>query len=256
VRIASIQLEITDGKTKAQMVNHALSMMDRCAGFDLLLLPEIWNIGFLAYDNYHKESESIDGYTASAIASKAKELGTYVFSGSFVESRGEKYYNTSVLFDRTGEKIGQYSKMHLFTYKSREPELLTRGREIVVVDTEFGKMGLSTCYDLRFPEMYRQMVDKGAEFFLVASGWPFPRLEAWNIFNQARATENMCFLASCNMAGTQNNGRYLGHSQIIDPWGTVVAASDFKERIVCAEIDPRAVREARAEFPVLNDRVL
>lgn len=256
MKVASVQLEMADGRSKQETIRYALSMMEECRGADLLLLPEIWNIGFMAFDDYHKESEPIDGETASAISAKAKDLGAYVFSGSFVEARAGKYYNTSILFGRTGEKLGQYSKMHLFSYKSREPELLTRGTEIAVVDTEFGKMGLSTCYDLRFPELYRKMVDMGAEFFLITSGWPYPRLEAWNTFNLARATENMCYLISCNAAGVQGNTRYLGHSQIVDPWGVVVAASDFRGGIVTAEVKPDLVKRARAEFPVLNDRVL
>lgn len=256
MKVASIQLAMTDDKRKDEMIEYALRMMDRCKGADLILLPEMWNIGFVTFDNYRAESEPLDGPTATAISAKAKELGAYVFSGSFVENRDGKYYNTSILFDRKGEKIGRYSKIHLFTFQSREAELLTRGTEIVVVDTEFGKMGLSTCYDLRFPELYRRMVDMGAKFFLVTSAWLYPRLEVWDVFNRARAAENMCFLISCDMAGVQKHNRYLGHSQIVDPWGTVVAASDFRERIVRAELDPALVDEARAEFPVLSDRVL
>ena len=256
MKIASVQLEMRDNRTKEQTIAYALAMMDKCRGSDLIVLPELWNIGFLDYDRYWSESEPADGITAQAVSKKAKELGAYVFSGSFVEKRGDKYLNTSVLFDRKGEKIGQYSKMHLFNYKSREPELLTPGTEIAVLDTEFGKMGLSTCYDLRFPELYRAMVDLGAKFFLVTSGWPYPRLEAWNALNQARALENTCCLISSNAAGVQNGVRFLGHSQIVDPWGNVIAGSGYLEAIVRAEIEDDLVEKTRAEFPVLGDRVL
>ena len=255
MKVASIQLNVVEGRSKKDTVEHALNMMESCRGADLILLPELWNIGFLDFGRYHSESEPIDGFTASAISEKAKSLGAYVFSGSFVESRGDKFYNTSVLFNRDGKNLGQYSKMHLFTYKSREPELLTRGTEIAVVETEFGKMGLSTCYDLRFPELYRKMMEMGAEFFLVTSGWPYPRLEPWNTFNMARAIENVCFLISSNSSGLQKGERFLGHSQIVDPFGVVVAGSDFRETIIRADIDPQAVKRAREDFPVLNDRV-
>ena len=255
MKIASIQLSIADNIPKNEMVARALRMMDECAGSDLILLPELWNIGFFAFDKYIGESEPIDGYTATAIGNKARELGSLVFSGSFVESRGGKYYNTSVLFDRTGKSVASYSKIHLFTYKSKEGEILTPGSELVVADTEFGKMGLSTCYDLRFPEMFRIMNDMGAEFFLVTSGWPFPRLEAWETFNRARAAENVCYLISCNSCGKQSGFMALGHSKVVDPLGYVIADSDFRETTVRAEIDPSQVKKIRDEFPVLNDRV-
>lgn len=256
MRVSSIQLEMKDGQVKEQMIDHALAMMEKARGSDLILLPEIWNIGFFAYDRYVAESEAIDGPTATALAAKAKDLGCYVFSGSFVESRDGKHYNTSLLFDREGKRIGEYRKIHLFSYQSREPEILTAGRDIAVVPTEFGPFGLSTCYDLRFPELYRAMVDGGAEFFLVTSGWPFPRLAHWLIFNQARAVENSAFLFSCNACGVQSGIRFLGHSQIVDPWGIVAAGSGHDPAIVTADVDPSLVTRTRREFPALRDRVL
>jgi predicted amidohydrolase len=256
VKIASIQLNLRDGRTKEETVQYALSMMSAARGADLIVLPELWNIGFTSYDRYHAESEPIGGYTTNAIGAKAAELGAYVYSGSFVERRSGKYYNTALMFDRRGEIIASYSKIHLFTYKSREPELLSAGSEISVADTEFGKMGLSICYDLRFPELYRRMVDMGAEFFLVASCWPFPRLEAWETFNRARAAENACFLVSSNATGKQSDILFMGHSKIVNPWGTVVADSDFGEAIVTADVDHDMVRLVRQSFPALKDRVL
>ncbi|GAB6280841.1 MAG: carbon-nitrogen family hydrolase [Thermovirga sp.] len=255
MKVSSIQLEMKDGRSKEETIEYTLSMMEKARGSDLILLPEIWNIGFFAYDQYIHESEPIDGPTASAISRKAKDVGAYVFSGSFVEKRDGKYYNTSILFNRGGNKVGEYRKIHLFSHKSREPEILTPGREITVVETEFGKVVLSICYDLRFPELYRAMVDKGAEFFLVASGWPFPRLSHWLVFNQARAIENSCFLISCNAAGIQKGNRFLGHSLIVDPWGVVIAGSAHEERIISADIDPELVKRTREEFSALKDRV-
>jgi len=241
--------------SKKEMVEHALRMMDKCAGSDLILLPELWNTGFFVFDKYIEESEPIDGFTATAISNKARELGAWVFSGSFVESRGGKYYNTSILFDRFGKHIAAYSKIHLFTYNSREAEILTPGSELAVVDTEFGKIGLATCYDLRFPEMFRKMNDMGAEFFLVTSGWPYPRQEAWETLTRARAIENVCYLIASNSSGTQAGFQGLGHSKIVDPLGTVIADSDFRETIVKAEIDPGQVKAIRAAVPFLKDRV-
>ncbi len=256
MKISSVQLYLDDHRTKAETIRYACSMIDRCKGSDLIVLPELWNIGFVSYDRYHEESEPLDGPTMNAIAEKARELGAYIYSGSFVEARDGKLYNTAVLFDRAGERVAHYSKIHLFTYKSREPELMTPGSEIVVADTEFGKMGLSICYDLRFPELYRKMTDMGATFFLVASCWPYPRLAPWETFNMARAAENTCYLVSCNATGKQQGLLYMGHSKIVDPWGVPVACIDYHEGIVTAEVDPAMVARVREEFPALKDRVI
>lgn len=257
MKVSSIQLEIKDGRSKNEMIEHTLEMMDRCKGDDLIVLPELWNVGFFNYDNYKTYSEPINGETASAISLKARELGAYVFSGSFVEKKGNVYFNTSILFDRNGTNIAEYRKMHLFTYNCREPEILTPGEELTVVDTEFGRIGLATCYDLRFPELFRKMtVEMGAEYFLITSGWPYPRIEAWNTLNQARALENTCYLISCNCTGVNQGIRLAGHSQIVDPWGNALAGSGYEEMIIRAEISHEELLRIRKEFPVLNDRRL
>ncbi len=257
MKISSIQLEIKNSRSKKETIGYALGMMDRCAGDDLIVLPELWNIGFFSYDEYESTSEDINGETASAISRKAKELGAYVYSGSFVEKKNGKYYNSSILFDREGHNVLEYRKMHLFSYNCKEPEILTPGEEISVASTEFGRVGLATCYDLRFPELFRKMaIEQGAEFFLVTSAWPFPRVEAWNSLNQVRALENTCYLISCNAVGIDHGIRLAGHSQIVDPWGYVIASSGYEEMIIRAEIPAGNVDRIRKEFPVLEDRRL
>ena len=254
MRVSSIQLEVKYDTSKDEMVAHAVEMIDRCKGDDLILLPELWNVGFFNYEKYKDSAEPIHGETAEIISKKAKEFGAYIYSGSFVEKRGDKYYNASILFDRDGNDVAQYRKIHLFSYKCREAEILTPGEEITVADTEFGKVGLATCYDLRFPELFRKMtVEMGAEMFLVTSGWPYPRIEAWNILNQARALENCAYLISCNCCGAARSVRLTGHSKIVHPWGYVAAGCGYEETIVKAEIDPAEVKRVRAEFPVLRD---
>lgn len=255
MRVSSIQLEIKDERNKREMISHVLTMMDKCRGDDLIILPELWNVGFFNYENYKDYAESpIDGETVSAISAKAKDLGAYVYSGSFVEKQGDKYYNTSILFNREGKNAGEYRKIHLFTYMCKEPEVLTPGEKITVVDTEFGRIGLATCYDLRFPELFRKMtVEMGAEYFLVTSGWPYPRLEAWNVLNQVRALENTCYLISCNASGVNKGIRFAGHSQIVDPWGNVIAGTGYEEAVVKAEISRGELLRIRKEFPVLKD---
>lgn len=255
ISVASIQLEISDKRTKDETISYALEKMDEAKDADLILLPEIWNIGFFAFDDYERLSEPLEGPTLSAIRSKAQEINAFVFAGSFVEKRDDGFYNTSVMLDPKAQVLAVYRKIHLFGFGSRETQVLTPGSEVVVAETEIGKFGLSTCYDLRFPEQYRAMMEKGAEAFLVTSAWPFPRVENWVVLNQARAIENVCYLVSCNCAGVSRGIQFAGHSMVVDPWGVVVAGSQHEERIITHSIDLDYVHKVRNVFPPLRDIV-
>jgi predicted amidohydrolase len=127
---------------------------------------------------------------------------------------------------------------------------------VVTVQTDFGIWGLATCYDLRFPELFRAMVDQGAEAFLVCSAWPYPRLEHWLMLNRVRALENEAFLISSNCVGSSRGKHFCGHSLVVDPWGCAVAGAGDEPGIVWADVDPAAVARVRSVFPPLRDRVL
>jgi len=254
--VASIQLEISDHDTKGQRISHVEELMDEVSGVDLIVLPEIWNIGYFSFDLYHKASETLEGETVSRMAQKAESLGAYVLAGSIVERAGGKLFNTSVLLDRRGKIVATYRKIHLFGYGSKEQTLLSPGEKTAVVRTELGVFGLSTCYDLRFPELYRRMIDEGAEIFLVTAAWPYPRLEHWMALNQVRAFENQCFLISSNCVGHNRGKQFLGHSMVVDPWGIILASGGDFECIVKTEMDLDVLYRARAEFPPLRDRVI
>ncbi|MEA0553047.1 carbon-nitrogen family hydrolase [Lysinibacillus irui] len=256
MKIASIQMEIKENESKIARIDRVESMIDKLKGQDLIVLPETWATGYFAFDRYVDESEEINGDFVQRFSSKAKEVQSYLFAGSFIERNNGKFYNTSVLFSPDGDLIGTYRKIHLFRYGSHEGKILTRGNEITVVDTDFGKVGLSTCYDLRFPELYREQVDLGAELLLVTSAWPHARLEHWKIFNTARALENQCFLISSNCVGNTHGVHLGGHSQVVDPWGIVMASGGDEETIVKTEIDPSQIAHIRDVFPNLKHRVL
>lgn len=256
MNIASVQLEIKDNESKIERIDRVESMITSLKGQDLIILPETWATGYFTFDRYMEESEEINGSFVQRFASIAKEMNVYLFTGSFIEKNNGKYYNTSVLLGPNGKLIGTYRKIHLFRYGSREGEILTKGNETTVVDTEFGKMGLSTCYDLRFPELYRREVDLGAKIFLVTSAWPHRRLEHWKLFNSARALENQCFLISSNCVGDTQGVLLGGHSRVVDPWGIVVASAGDEETILKTEIDPTQIDHIRDIFPNLKHRVL
>ncbi len=255
MRVTSVQLLMQD-RGKEGNVRYALGMLDRCPESDLILLPEIWTSGFFCFDRYAAESEPLDGPVVDAFRRWVRRRGCHLHMGSMVEREEDRFFNTSLLLDPAGEIIGKYRKMHLFGYQSLERRLLTPGSEVVVVKTPWGSAGLSTCYDLRFPEFYRKMVDLGVEIFLVAAAWPMARLPAWNLFNRTRALENLAFLFSCNCAGSDAGQQYGGHSALVEPLGNVISEGDEGECYVTAEVDLNLVRSVRKEFPALEDRVL
>jgi predicted amidohydrolase len=186
MRISSIQLAIKE-RPKEETLQHVLALLERARGSDLILLPEHWPCGFLSFARYETDSETLDGPTVQAIREKARDLGAWVFLGSFVERGKGGLFNTSVLIDARGGIAGRYRKMHLFGHEGQEKVLLRPGQDVVVLPTPWGRAGLSICYDLRFPELYRKMTLRGADLFLVASAWPAVRLESWILFNRARA---------------------------------------------------------------------
>ncbi|MEK7414876.1 MAG: carbon-nitrogen family hydrolase [Planctomycetota bacterium] len=254
MRVTSIQLELRP-ETKAQTLERVLGELDRAVGSDLLLLPELWSCGYFSFNRYRDDSETLTGPLLSAIADKARLLRAHIFAGSLVECRGSDLFNTSVLLSPSGQILATYRKIHLFGFQSDERRLLTAGDHVTVVDTPWGRTGLTTCYDLRFPELYRRMLDQGASVFLVTSAWPQARLEAWRLFNRARAHENLAYLISCNCAGINNNVTLAGHSMVVDPLGAVVAEAGETGCQLSAEIDPQMVAQARHTFTAIHDRV-
>jgi predicted amidohydrolase len=242
-------------RPKKKNIEHALAMIDQVPAADLILLPEIWPCGFFAFDRYAAESEPLDGPTVNVFRQKARARACHMLMGSLVERAAAGLFNTTVFIGAGGEILAVYRKIHLFGYQSDETKLLTPGKEIVVVDTPWGRAGFATCYDLRFPELFRRLLDRGAEMFLIPSAWPLARIEAWRLFNRARAHENLGFVVSCNCAGENAGKRYGGHSMVVDPWGGVLAEGGEGGEIVTAEIDPAQVELARKEFPALADRV-
>jgi predicted amidohydrolase len=255
MRVTCLQLYIQD-RPKAETLRRVLSLLDEARGSDLILLPELWPCGYFAFERYAADSEPLDGPLVAALQQKARELKAHLFTGSFVEREQDQLFNTCLLLGPNGDILARYRKMHLFGFQSEESRRLTRGSEIAVAETPFGRAGLAICYDLRFPELFRRMVDAGTEFFLVAAAWPAARREAWTLFCRARAHENLAFLFACNAAGASHGVEVGGSSLVVDPSGKVLAEGGPAASLVSCEINPLAVKALRSEFPALNDRVL
>jgi predicted amidohydrolase len=257
MRISAIQLAIDDGGHE-QRRDDAFEQVRAAAaaGADVVMLPELWPVGAFGFDDFAAYAQSLDGPLATELSALARELGIVLHGGSIPERDGDRFYNTAVIFDRDGTRLGSYRKLHLFGYGSREAEVLSKGHEVVTVSIGGCRAGLAICYDLRFPELFRRLVDAGAELVLLVSGWPFPRLQAWNTLGRARAIENQVAYVGCNSAGQQEGRPYVGGSVAYDAWGNCLGELDDHPGVLTCEIDIGAVRAARADFRQLDDRFL
>ena len=237
--------------TRSENVDHAVELIDETDA-DLIVLPELF-----AHCRDFKAGEPIPGPTTEVFARLAREKGNYIVMGSILEvDEHRRMFNTSVLIDRCGMISARYRKIHLFSYHSKEKCSLIAGTEVVVTPTELGVIGLSICYDLRFPELYRAMVKQGAEIIVCPAAWPSPRLEHWIALNRARAIENQCYFIGCNQVGTPMPGTtFVGGSVITDPWGEMLAAAGNAEGIITAVTDVAVVNQVRKEYAFLNDIV-
>jgi predicted amidohydrolase len=256
--IALVQIAIRDDETHDDRLQRGLKMLRNLqARVDLAIFPELWTAGFFSFEQYAETATSVPGMVSEQLAQAARELKIWLHAGSIVERSDEgALHNTSLLFDPTGALVAKYRKLHLFGYQSEEQKLLQPGEAPVVVKTPFGKVGLSTCYDLRFPELYRLMSKEGAEILLVTSAWPYPRMEHWLILNRARAIENLAYVVACNAAGKTRGNTLLGNSLVVDPWGVPVARAGGDEQVLNAQLDPDLLRDVRSRFPALRDRRL
>ena len=227
-----------------------------CAGAELVVLPELWLAGAFDIPSSRDLAEPLDGPLVAAFSDIAAQENTWLHMGSFPERDTEGHtFNTSVLFAPDGSIAATYRKIHLFGFDGGEPAVMTAGGEYVVVDTPLGRTGLATCYDLRFPEQFRALLDAGAESFLITSGWPTKRIEHWRLLLRARAIENLAWVVACNGVGVQGPIELGGYSAVIDPKGSVVAEALGDETTLKADIDVVKAQEWRTAFPVLDDRV-
>ncbi len=226
------------------------AMLDQVRGADLVVLPELWNVGYFDFAAYQSKAEPVHGDTFSYLRRAARALGAFFLGGTFIERHDNRLYNTALLLDPHGELIGTYRKRHLLSYKSRERELLTPGDDTLVVATEIGTLGTAICYDLRFPELFRDMAAQGAEVFIIPAAWPLTRMEAWDALVRARAVENQAVVVACNGAGKG----LLGRSMVVDPRGVPIARGGGGEEIITVQIDLGALRRFRHDFPAWQER--
>lgn len=256
-RVALIQLRCDSAESPSERIDRAFAMVREAAPrADLVVLPELWATCAFDLPAAREGAQSIDGSLVNGLSELARELGIWIHGGSFSELVDDvTRHNTSVLFDPQGARVTTYRKVHLFGFAEGERTVMTGGEQLVIAETPLGTTGLATCYDLRFPELFRALTEAGATAFLVSSGWPLSRIEHWDVLTRARAIEDQAWVIACNEVGTQGaDGVVLGgHSVVIDPRGVVIAQAGDVEEILYAEIDPDEPGRWRAAFPALGD---
>ena len=238
------------------------------AGADIACLPE--NFAFIGLRDADKlqvaEADGV-GAAQSFLSDTARELKLWILGGTIVIRRDtdRRVTNSSLLIDAAGKRVARYDKIHLFDVtipgrdeQYRESTHVAPGRDIVIADTPVGKLGLSVCYDMRFPELYRQLVAQGAEWLAMPAAFTVPTGRAhWETLLRARAIENLCYVVAPAQAGTHTSGRETyGDSIIVDYWGQVLSRLAKGGGVITADIDLAKQAETRVRFPALDNRQL
>ena len=257
---AVVQLTSTDDPKSS--LDRALAGIERAAdlGARLVALPE--NVHFIGPEARKKSiAEPLDGPTFNALAEKARARQVFLLAGSLPERNAdpERPYNTSVLFGPDGERRAVYRKVHLFDVAlgagaTHTESANTRpGDRAVVVDTPFGRWGLTVCYDLRFPDLFRALRRAGANVVFVPSAFTVPTgRDHWEVLLRARAIENQCYVVAPAQVGDHGSRKTFGRSMIIDPWGTVLCTCPDEPSVAMAEIDLAKVEALRRRLPCLE----
>lgn len=230
-------------------------------GASVVALPEVF-VWRGAKKQERDAAEPIPGPTSDWLAGLARELAIYLLGGSILQiiPGAPKAYNTSLLFGPQGSLLASYRKIHLFDVdlkegvSTRESDTRAPGDQVVVAQTPLCSMGLSVCYDLRFPELYRRMASQGAQLFFVPSAFTAYTGKAhWQPLLRARAIENQCYVvAPAQFGKSRNSFETYGHSMIVDPWGKIVADLADGPGVITAEVDLNYLTKIRTELPCLE----
>lgn len=262
IKLALCQMNVIDDKKSN--IEKASSMIadgiDNNA--DFIILPEMFNCPYSNEKFIEYAEEEKDSYTLNKISKLAGDNNVYILAGSIPEREDDKIFNTSYLFDKKGNIIAKHRKMHLFdidvkdkiTFK--ESDVLTAGDEFTIADTEFGKIGIGICYDVRFIELARIMVENGAMILLYPGAFNMTTGPAhWELLFRARALDNQVFCIGVAPAlNTDASYHSYGHSIVTNPWGEVISQADENENLIICEIDLSEIKKIREEIPLLKNK--
>jgi deaminated glutathione amidase len=263
LRAAAVQLNSTEDRERNLATADRLTRAAAADGAELVVLPEKFNI-LGRHEAYRAGAETLDGPTVTWARERARELGVDLVAGSFVERREgrEKLGNTSVHVGPDGELRGVYRKIHMFDVtvagkEYRESDSQEAGDEVVVSEARGASLGLSVCYDLRFPELYRILAIRGARILVIPAAFTKPTGQAhWDTLVRARAIENQAFVIAADQIGKHPpDNESFGGSQIVDPWGDVLARAPDEECHIVADLDLDRQDSVRESLPSLANRM-
>jgi len=226
-----------------------LSFINNIDGVELFVFPEMTLTGFTMKSN--EMSETIHGESFRFFSKIALEKSTNIFAG-IIERRNNRIYNTLIHLKPDGNLVKLYRKVHPFSY-SGENEHFNAGSKPAITKIRKWNIGLSICYDLRFPELYRKYGKKRSHLIVNIANWPDTRIEHWRTLLKARAIENQCYVAGVNRVGDDPKLHYIGFSSVFDPMGKELLAVENEEKVILIDIDKNYVREVREKFPFLED---
>ena len=261
IKVGLIQMKVKDKKD--DNLHKAAKLIDKIGkeDVDMVILPEMFSCPYNT-KNFPIYAEEEGDYSYKFLSEISKRNNIYLIAGSIPEKEGSNIYNTSYVFNRQGEKIAKHRKIHLFDIdiknkqRFRESDTLSAGDKVTVFDSEFGKIGLCICYDFRFPELARLMVDKGAKAIIVPASFNMTTGPAhWDIMFRSRAIDNQVYTIGCSPARDYDYS-YIsyGHSLIVSPYGDILCELDEKENFITYDIDLDYVDEIREQLPLLKHR--
>lgn len=262
ITAAAVQMSSTPNKEENLETAERLIRASVSSGAELVALPELWSCHGL--EKVHRENaEPVPGPTTQFLGGLARELGVYLLGGSILEgdALSTKLHNTSTFFRPDGEISAVYRKIHLFDVRATDREYLesrtiSPGTEIVTAKGGGATVGLSVCYDVRFPELYRSLALRGAQVLMVPAAFTLQTgKDHWELLLRARAVENQAFVVAPAQWGRKADGRWTyGRSIIVDPWGTVLAQCPDRDGYALAVLDLAYLDRLREEFPTLKNR--
>jgi len=266
LNIACVQFTAVDGEKEATVAK-ALALIEAAArqGARLIVLPEVWTgLGYSTPTAYKEIAEPIPGPTTDKLGALAQRYRCHIVCSTYESTAGGTLHNTASLIGPEGKVIGLYRKTHLFDAPRRkdikpgvqESEKVKAGDTLPVFETAIGRIGVSVCSDLRFPEIYRVMALKGADIIVCASAFLSPRFDHWEFFLRARACENQVFVAASGQVGIEPKSGigFVGRSMIVDPWGTIVATASDTETFVAATVDLDFAEKVKSWYPLMDQR--
>ena len=251
MKIAIVQMRIEE-RNKKRNVEHGLALLEKAAaGNDVVVMPEVWTTGY-SLGRLQQEAEELDGPVISAIRKIAHEACCAIIPGSVPLRLDGKIHNTAVVINKNGEIVYLYSKMHLFGM-FKEERFFAAGNSFETFLLQDVPCGAAICYDLRFPELFRQLALKGAKIIFVPAEWPIVRGDVWRVLLQARAMENQTYVCGVNCVGKFKEDVFHGHSLLIAPNGEIIAEGGYEEEILRRQIDLGLIEAMRSKLNALDD---